>query len=132
MNKLILLVILAVGGKFGYDAFMAGKTDRDMARAVKEMNAKLPISTEHVRLEQVAYSERTLRVSGRLLSSQPLTEDARVKSRAKLMQDYCSFAPVQAAKVGVVYSFAKVSLASMSDKVKADNWEVALQPDDCK
>jgi hypothetical protein len=132
VNKLLVLVVLAVAGKFGFDALMEKRTDQKMARVVEEMNAKLPISTPYIRLEKVAYSERTLRMSGRLFSSQPLTEEAKAASRAKLKEDYCAYRPVVQANVGIEYAFAKVALASMNDRARADNWELSLRPEDCK
>ena len=131
MNKLLLLVVLVVGGKFAYDAPERGRVDREMQGAMREINRKLPISTPYVRLDKVTYSDRMVHSFGTLLTTQALTEDAKTQSRKLLRDNYCGYGPALKANIGAEYVFTKATLANMNEKLHEETWSVSFRPQDC-
>ena len=53
MKTLLVLVAIAVGGKFAYDRFAAQRTERDLARVVTTLNERLPQTNGFLRVEKV-------------------------------------------------------------------------------
>ena len=134
MKKLLVLVILVVLGKVGYDWFMrsmekrnAGKVDEQMAQIANEMNAKMPVTGPLVRMTKVEYSRRVLRFTG-VVASDALSAKTKTDFTNVARTEYCSGKFVQA-KVSVEYEVLGPP-RSLNDLTR-ESWFLSLRPENC-
>lgn len=131
MKKLLVLILIAIAGKFGWDRFNAQKADQDMDRIVSELNGKLPMSTQYIRLDRVEYSGRTLRYHGTLLTGHEFTEQLQGVVRGQLQATYCGHDALKKRQVGVEYAFTQIGIQNINDKVQAKDFRIAVGPENC-
>jgi hypothetical protein len=134
MKKLLVLAILVVLCKVGYDQFMrsmaqrnAGKVDEHMAQIASELNAKMPVAGPLVKMIKVEYSQRVLRFSG-VVTADALSAQTKADFTSMLRAQYCS-GKVALAKVGVEYEILGPP-RSLNDLTR-ESWLVSLRPENC-
>ena len=137
MKKLLLFFIIAVVGKVAFDRFMihnsAAKVDENMTKIAAELNQKLPMTQDQLRLERVEYSDRTLRYQAATLQGTELSAEAKAAMQQNLRAGYCNSNAQAIKKLGVAVEYAvrKDGIANINDKVRNETWSVKLRPQDC-
>ena len=136
MKKLLVFLLIFVVGKVAFDRITQSQTaknvDKSMVRIAEEMNQKLPQTTEFMRIERVEYADHFMRFFGTLAEGQQLTEESKTTAQRQLKSMYCGNAAFIKANVGVEYSFTKVGIKSINEKVRAETWSTRVRPENCQ
>jgi hypothetical protein len=135
MKWLVIFTVLSILSKVGYDHVMrtqparaAKNVDEQMHKLVSEMNAKMPIEGPVVRLVEVEYSDRVLRISG-VVRGDDVSPAVKAEFAQAMEAKYCSEYFAQA-QVGVEYEL-KGPPRSLNDLTR-ESWVLSLRPANCR
>ena len=133
MKKLLLLVVIVVVGKVAYDRALQspGNVDAKMTAIAAEMNRKLPMSGEALRMDSVEYSGGQLRFSATLLGANELNAQLKTDVRKLMLTSYCGQPTIPKAGVGIEYVVSKTGMRGLNDKLSTETWSTSARPGDC-
>jgi hypothetical protein len=140
ISVIIYLVVSYSNTRF--EEYRIKKFDQNMEKIVAEMNGKLPITDDSVRingfqvikgdliksLDQVEYSNHVVRFYGTLREELP--QDVRMNFYNHLRNTYCG-GVLHKGKVTIEYSMDHVVLRNINDEVRRETVLVGVGPGNC-
>lgn len=135
MKYLFIMIVIYVLGKTGADMFIERQAthfpDEKGKQLAREMNQKLPLTTDSIRVEHVSYENHVMNYSASLVDNRELNEEFKQIIQQKVRGIYCGSEALRRGGVSVKYDFSKLGMRSLNDKLKYEQWSVNVGPKDC-
>jgi hypothetical protein len=129
---LILVLVGMIGGAVLHLLERRQPSEAQLLSLTKELNKKLPIAGEALRVEHVEYENRKLTFTGKVVEGQILNEDWNAKARSQFIAFVCSQAEFRKANLTFAYAFDQVALRNLNDKLKKETFAGEVHSADCK
>ena len=129
---IVVAVLAYVAFSFFGDRFKQGSSDKQVDQAMQkiaqEINAKLPMSGPNIRVDEVSYSERTLRYGATTLPGKNLSDDDKGQFKKLALTEYCGQPSLVKHRVAVEYT---VKVSPRFDDTRPHPWVLTLSPNNC-
>lgn len=109
-----------------------GASDSNMRKVTEDLNKRMPMVGDEVRVEHAEYANRRILFTGKVVEGQILNEEWNAKLRAQMVSFYCSNETLSKSKVVFAYSYDQVALRNINDKLKRETFSGEVSGADCK
>lgn len=134
MRHLLFIGLSVVLLKAVYDAFdpeAPGRLDQRMQLLAHQLNQDLPQTVGEIRIESIAYTDRTMWLYSTLLNQGEIPFDEQpARARMSAREHYCR-SGFYKSRMQVIYHFRHPVLRSFYDRLQSEELGITLKPGDC-